>query len=310
MHMKLVFKNLICIILFSSLVGSCQVLDSLLAYYPLNEGDYWEYIEEQIDPVFNKYSRTEYYQKVIGDTTLLDSHVYKVIEKCNINENNIEYIFERIDTLTASIYRFVDVDGVWPKQRLIDSLNSPLYNSFSGFSRYSSSPATISLQRISSDTLFNKPVTTLHFIARDLIWDFEYSFAQHIGLISARAITPEATCTYTWRLKVAKVEGIEYDLENGVNSFTTKMLPDFILQQNYPNPFNLNTIIEYDLLIPGSVEFILYNVLGQKVKTISEIQSCGSHKIVLSASGLSSGVYFYEIKTRSFSIRKKLLVLQ
>jgi len=282
----------------------------LLAYYPLNEGDYWEYIEEEIDPVFNKYSSTEYYHKVIGDTLLPDSHVYKVIEKCNINETNTEYIFERIDTLTASIYRFVDVDSVWPKQRLIDSLNIPLYYSFSGFSRYSSSPARISLQRITLDTLFNKSVTNLHFIARDLLWDYEYSFAQHIGLTSARAVTPEATCYTTWRLKYAKVEGIEYDLESGVTSFKTKMLPDFILHQNYPNPFNLNTIILYDLLIPGSVEFILYNVLGQKVKTINENQSYGSHKIELSARGLSSGLYFYEIKTSSFSMRKKLLVLQ
>ncbi|MBN1542204.1 T9SS type A sorting domain-containing protein [candidate division KSB1 bacterium] len=285
-------------------------MDSLLAYYPLNDGDYWEYIEEEIDPVFNTYSSEEYYHKVIGDTMLPASHVYKVIEKYSINENNTEYIFERIDTLTANIYRFVDVDDVWPKQRLIDSLNIPLYSSFSGFSRYYSRPARISLQRISLDTLFNKPVTILHFIACDLLWDYEYSFAQHIGLLSARATTPEATFYYTWRLKYAMVEGIEYDLENGFDSFATKMLPDFILHQNYPNPFNLNTIIEYDLLIPGRVEFILYNVLGQKVKTINENQSCGSHKIVLSASGLSSGVYFYEIKTGSFSMRKKLLVLQ
>lgn len=310
MHVKMVFKYLICFILFSSIAGSCQFLDSLLAYYPLNEDDYWEYIEEKIDPVRDKYSRTDYYHKVIGDTMLPDLHVYKVIEKCNINENKIEYIFERIDSLTASIYRFVDADGVWPRQRLIDSLNVPLYYSFSGFSRFFLEPARISMERNGIDTLFNKPVPILHFVAHDLLWDYEYSFAQHIGLISARAITPEATLYYTWRLKYAKVEGIEYDLENDVNSCTTKMMPAFILHQNYPNPFNSNTIIEYDLLIPGNVEFILYNALGQKVKTLNESQDCGTHKIVLSAGGLSSGVYFYEIKSSSIKERKKFLVLK
>ncbi|MFQ5584746.1 MAG: hypothetical protein ACE5GL_09960, partial [Calditrichia bacterium] len=54
---------------------------------------------------------------------------------------------------------------------------------------------------------------------------------------------------------------------------------EFALHQNYPNPFNPNTTISYTLPIAGNVELVIYNALGQKVKTlISEFQPAGNHQ--------------------------------
>ena len=45
--------------------------------------------------------------------------------------------------------------------------------------------------------------------------------------------------------------------------------PDrFVLQQNYPNPFNLATSISYTLKKEGLVNLTIYNILGQKIRTL------------------------------------------
>jgi hypothetical protein len=92
---------------------------------------------------------------------------------------------------------------------------------------------------------------------------------------------------------------------------------DYILQQNYPNPFNPSTIIKYSLANESNVKLILFNSLGQLVKIlVNSPQSVGIHEINFSASGLSSGVYFYTLYagssngTRSFYSSRKMLLLK
>jgi len=80
---------------------------------------------------------------------------------------------------------------------------------------------------------------------------------------------------------------------------------DFELYQSYPNPFNNQTLIKYDLLKPCPVSLTIYNILGQKVKTlVNQHQEAGS-KIVSwdgkdeKGKDLSSGIYFYQLSTTS-----------
>jgi hypothetical protein len=80
------------------------------------------------------------------------------------------------------------------------------------------------------------------------------------------------------------------------------------LAQNFPNPCNPNTTIEFEISVPGEVEFNLYNILGQKIMTKKQYQSAGMHKMQLPANKLDTGVYVYEIKTGNFAQRKKLVV--
>ncbi len=86
---------------------------------------------------------------------------------------------------------------------------------------------------------------------------------------------------------------------------------EYSISQNYPNPFNPSTRIEYSLPEAGNVTLYIYNLLGQRVKTIFENvpQSAGTHEVVFSAQDLPSGIYFYSFKTNDFvQVRKMILM--
>jgi hypothetical protein len=68
------------------------------------------------------------------------------------------------------------------------------------------------------------------------------------------------------------------------------------LSQSYPNPFNPTSTIKYDLLSDSHVSLKVFDVLGRELMTLSEgVQTAGPHQVVLNASELSSGVYFYRL---------------
>lgn len=71
------------------------------------------------------------------------------------------------------------------------------------------------------------------------------------------------------------------------------------LFQNYPNPFNNSTQIRIDLQQATDVTLTIYNVLGQKVRTLANRRfDAGSHFIRFNASNLSSGIYFARLNTK------------
>ncbi len=76
---------------------------------------------------------------------------------------------------------------------------------------------------------------------------------------------------------------------------------------NYPNPFNPKTKISYTVAKPGHVKLTVYNMLGQKVADlVDEIKSSGRYSVIFNAKNLTSGVYFYKIKTDGFMETKKM----
>lgn len=90
----------------------------------------------------------------------------------------------------------------------------------------------------------------------------------------------------------------------------------FSLSQNYPNPFNPNTIISYTLAEDCLVKIIIYNILGQRVKTlVNETQRAG-HRIVRwdgkdnKGQEVASGVYFYRIEAKDFIQSKKMVIIK
>ena len=84
------------------------------------------------------------------------------------------------------------------------------------------------------------------------------------------------------------------------------LIPEsFVLFQNYPNPFNPSTTIRYGLPNDvGDVQLVIYNVLGQQIKTIEQgFQKKGYHDVIWDGrndNGLSvaSGVYFCQFRIR------------
>ena len=85
----------------------------------------------------------------------------------------------------------------------------------------------------------------------------------------------------------------------------------FNLQQNYPNPFNPSTTIAYDITKRSRVTLTLYDVLGRKIETLGDNEeSPGHYEVLLDASRLSSGIYFYQIRAGTFVQTRKLVVIK
>ncbi len=96
-----------------------------------------------------------------------------------------------------------------------------------------------------------------------------------------------------------------------------KKIPDkFVLDQNYPNPFNPVTDIQYHLPAATHVSLIIYNIQGQKIKTLYEgKQGPGVFNVKWNGEDdnekkLTSGAYIYRLKTQNITATKKMLLLR
>ncbi len=85
----------------------------------------------------------------------------------------------------------------------------------------------------------------------------------------------------------------------------------FHYRQNYPNPFNPQTKIQFTLPKAGNVSLIVYNVVGEEVaQLVNEFKNSGNFEYTFDSAGLSSGVYFYTLKTADFVSTKKMIMMK
>ena len=81
--------------------------------------------------------------------------------------------------------------------------------------------------------------------------------------------------------------------------------------QNYPNPFNPQTTINFGLKKDNHVRIDVYNLKGQKVKTLlNKRMEAGYHHVVFEAIDYASGYYLYKIVTPDFSETKSMILMK
>lgn len=91
---------------------------------------------------------------------------------------------------------------------------------------------------------------------------------------------------------------------------------NFILKQSYPNPFNPSTIIEFVQKKTGPTTLTIYNLLGEKIKTLlNATLPSGTHYFVWDGTddaghGMASGTYFYHFSNGSVTASKRMLLLR
>jgi hypothetical protein len=115
---------------------------------------------------------------------------------------------------------------------------------------------------------------------------------------------------YSYRLKQIDYSGTykNYDLTETVKIGVPER---FELMQNYPNPFNPTTMIQYSLVDRQLVNIKVYDVLGKEVmELVNEVKEAGYHTVEFRADGLSSGVYYYQMKSGEFVEMKKMLLIK
>ena len=136
----------------------------------------------------------------------------------------------------------------------------------------------------------------------------KYLTADAVMVMINRKLSPDVVIT-----------DIEDEKENIVNQPT-----EFVLEQNYPNPFNPVTKIKFTIATPpsssplikgrnevGFVSLKVYDILGKEVATlVNEEKSAGIYEVDFNANGLSSGVYFYQLRSGDFVQTNKMILLR
>jgi len=89
------------------------------------------------------------------------------------------------------------------------------------------------------------------------------------------------------------------------------ILKEYILHQNYPNPFNPKTKISWQSAVGSHLVLKVFDVLGKELVTlVNEYKPAGGYEVDWDASGLPSGVYFYQLRTENYVETKKMILLR
>jgi len=153
-------------------------------------------------------------------------------------------------------------------------------------------------------TFFTMPIQLkFHFASGDsLLTVFNNSASQSFSFVFKNKPSQLTFDPDNWILKSV------ISVTNVYNNVSVK---SYFLSQNYPNPFNPATTIEYILKNASNVKLNVYNILGQKVKTlVNKYEPAGKYKVSFDGSNLPSGIYFYDLKAGKFNKVKKMVLLK
>ena len=110
--------------------------------------------------------------------------------------------------------------------------------------------------------------------------------------------------------------GMPTEIETKIAELISLIPKEFVLNDNYPNPFNPITTIKYEIPNDGKVLLVIYNLLGQEVITlINNEQWAGKYSVRWNGTNqfgnqVSTGTYFYFLKTQNNQSVKKMLLLK
>lgn len=85
----------------------------------------------------------------------------------------------------------------------------------------------------------------------------------------------------------------------------------FLLAQNFPNPFNPTTEIRFQLRESGLVSLKVFDVMGNQVTDLlNSFMGAGEHQVTFNAAGLSSGIYYYQMKSGNDLQTMRMMILK
>ncbi len=301
------------IILFKSntVLSAQDSLLNILDYYPLDNGNYWEYVKYSVDYPMPIYSYSYFSVEVTGDSMLQDKN-YKILEYKNLPDNDKSwYTYERIDTSTGNVYRYDATFKPPANEYLLDSLFSDsgdTSRAARGWGWPECFENTYCLD-ILDDSILGLSTSIKYFIDCCAIPCIDYRLAKGLGYLGFDVC--EFSCGGT-SLLYARIRGIEYgEKVNKITRLDDQQVSKFYLHQNYPNPFNSMSVVKYNIPAASYIELSLFNLLGEKIMTLYQgMTSPGIHQVEIDGSGLSSGVYIYVLRGKNVLISRKCILLK
>jgi hypothetical protein len=161
-------------------------------------------------------------------------------------------------------------------------------------------------------------------VIADIVVGAKPGYKDALGLFGAKVSDLNQTATCMNELfdecdpfappDIVIVPGMLTPLKKEITS--TALPEEFSVNQNYPNPFNPVTQINYALPTDCQVTLGIYNILGQKVRTlVNEYQSAGYKSVIWDgkdnqARALATGIYFYRIQAGTFTQTHKMVLVK
>ena len=144
------------------------------------------------------------------------------------------------------------------------------------------------------------------------LWELTKSFT--IPLFKSASYKLTCLIYTAWVNAGSPVTGVPDDIHNHAVKYE--------LFQNYPNPFNPSTIIKFTIPLQknpllggdfrgGLITLKVYDILGNEIATlVNEEKPAGVYEVEFHSSDLTSGVYFYNLQTGSFTETKKMILIR
>jgi len=127
---------------------------------------------------------------------------------------------------------------------------------------------------------------------------------------SNKIIISDAGTTGTYVVADA-IRLVSYDPATPVEEEKIRVPKEFILTQNYPNPFNPSTKISWQTPTRSWQTLKVYDILGKEIITlVDEEKSAGNYEVNFTAQGLSSGIYFYTLRSGNAIETKSMLLVK
>ena len=162
-----------------------------------------------------------------------------------------------------------------------------------------------------------------------LVWQFDHNKEIFGGAMGNAQRLPNGNTFIGWGFTQPNVTEVtplgkivyEMSLDPGYISYRAFKFPydqpesqypnSYVLNQNYPNPFNPSTVITFNIPQQSRVSIKVYDMIGREVATLANSDfSAGEHYVQFNAGNLSSGVYFYNLVSGSFTETKKMVLLK
>ncbi|CAN5671556.1 hypothetical protein BH10BAC5_BH10BAC5_14710 [soil metagenome] len=102
-----------------------------------------------------------------------------------------------------------------------------------------------------------------------------------------------------------------FGLSTGITPVNGNVATEYKLSQNYPNPFNPETKISFAIPHNGFTSLKIYSMDGKEVASLlNEDLSVGNYQITFNGAAISSGIYFYELRSGNFLETKKMMLVK
>lgn len=158
----------------------------------------------------------------------------------------------------------------------------------------------------------NNKIYTYNFVSSDGNYTIPVLPYGDYKLIAQKIGVPDAESnSFSITTSQDTLNGINISMIlTSVKNIDTRL--SFEILQNYPNPFNPSTTISFSLSKSSNIKLNIYDALGKIINTLIDNVSyaSGFYKVIFDAQGLTSGVYFCELRAGDYSLVMKMNLLK